>query len=160
VDVTKNVSFGPVGGLKGTWLSWVLLVVLGLAFLQPLHAQPNPTYLEDFGLGLSILCLSGVFLLLHGVLYVNRLLYVWMFFGVLLIVSMTFASLSFFSQLNMYGGFWLVGLALTQLGAHFSWLELEDEFTKALAWTLLFTSLISALGPLIRGFTFIVAGVY
>lgn len=142
MGVTKNVSLFPVGV---PWMGRFLFLLLGLAFLQPLRVDPFYTLLEEFGLGIGVVCLAGFCLATRKRYWVSPLLLVWGGFAGLLVLSALFVPRVFDAPLFAYAGFWVVGLALTQLGPELSLKEEGAEFATRLAWFLVGLGTLSVL---------------
>lgn len=143
-DVSKIVSNCPDGDVSGR-LTWVLLGLVGIALLQPFRIWPFSTLIEDFFLGLGVVFLSGVMIVLRKRYWLSSLLLVWLGFGGILLVSALLVPRVFEAGLFAYAGFWLVGLALTQLGPESSWRIGSQLFALRLAWFLLLVGVFSAI---------------
>ncbi|WP_308705318.1 PglL family O-oligosaccharyltransferase [Pseudomonas sp. N040] len=142
VDVTKNGSFAPES-VSVVWCLWAFLLVVALAFLQPLHIWPFANHLENIGLGAAVVVLAGVLLLLRGRFLVNALCLWWLGFGGLLLVSSVTVAHPFDSSLYAYAGFWIVGMAVIQLGGCYGWQHEPQLFAGRMAWFLFGLSLLS-----------------
>lgn len=146
--VTRKVSFCSDGAV--TWLGWGWGLMLGAAFLQPLHIWPFNTLFESFGLGIGCVFLAGLLLVLRGRYWLSPLLGWWCAFGGVLLVSALTVPQTFDASLYAYVGFWLVGLALTQLGGEFSWWDNSQRFAVRLAWFLVIVAGLSAVFACLR----------
>ncbi len=142
-EVSKKVSFGPVAapGVVG----FVLVLILALSFWQPLRIWPFNTFIEEFALGGVVVALAGIMLMLRGRYWIGPLLWVWLAYGALLLLSAVLVPQQFSAPLAGYLAFWLVGLALTQLGAEFSWLRQGSAYSARLAIFLAAVAVVSVL---------------
>lgn len=141
--MSKNVSFGSVGapGVVG----FVLLLILALSFWQPLRIWPFNTFIEEFALGGVVVASAGIMLMLRGRYWVGPLLWVWLAYGALLLLSAVCVPQQFSAPLAGYLAFWLVGLALTQLGPELSWFREGSAYSVRLAVFLAVVAVVSVL---------------
>lgn len=97
-EVSKNVSFGPVAapGVVG----FVLVLILALSFWQPLRIWPFNTFIEEFALGGVVVALAGIMLMLRGRYWIGPLLWVWLAYGALLLLSAVLVPQQFSSLLK------------------------------------------------------------
>lgn len=143
MGVSKNVSFCPATA-QG-WLGLLLALILALSFWQPLRIWPFNTFLEEFALGGAVVALAGIMLMLRGRYWVGPLLWVWLAYGAVLLLSAVLVPQHFSASIAGYLAFWLVGLALTQLGPEFSWLEGGPRYSVFLAVFLATVAVVSVL---------------
>ncbi|SDT89901.1 O-antigen ligase [Pseudomonas pohangensis] len=127
---------------------WLFMIVLILAFLQPFHGGGYPGFLENYVLAAWVIFLFGLLVMLRGEFFIGSGLWVWLLFGVMLLVGFFTQSVPFMGPINQYFACWLVGFAVMQHAARFS---LQDAWSeRSLAIALVILGLLSAVFGIVR----------
>lgn len=127
----------------------VLLVVV-LAFCQPVHVYPLPNFIEELLVSIGVLLVGGALLWRLQGLRVSSWMLMWLVLGLLLAGSAAMHPALFVSGKIFTGFYWLVaGIALL-IGDQVDWDKDGEQLSGRLAWAVLLAAIVGGVGGFLR----------
>lgn len=134
-----------------------LLVVIGLAFCLPLHLYPLPNYIEELLVALGVVASAGWLLWRANAIRFSVWSLAWAVLGLLFVLSSVFHESAFAAGKAFYLVFWFVGALTLLIADQIDWGN--GEASLLLAWVLLVSAMICAVGGFLRHYGLLWSGV-
>ncbi|MEK1939053.1 MAG: Wzy polymerase domain-containing protein [Pseudomonas sp.] len=138
---------------RSTHLAFMLvLVVVGLAFCQPLHVFPLVNFVEELLVTLGVLFAAGLLFLSTKELKLSIWLFLWLGLGVLFVLSGWLHPAPFVAAKMLVGVYWLIGLLALLIGDQVDWSLDGERLARWLGFALVVTAMVCAVGGLLRNY--------